>query len=614
MRITRRPRALEPDPQALASLVKPLGKLKCARLVVVGIAVIHINFDGLVEPGDGSRDIAGLEILLRHSVATEGIRWILFEHFLKEFDASLAHGGRVPLCATLRVMHWIAKGITTAGLLAALLAIAGCLSDYVPVDRTDRRDQEIQITHAVGGTHWRTLVEGGTWYQGFGPVLLALNPKNGAVLNKLACFPVGKSGALVDLVVFHGDLIGLLDRSAVVRIDRTDPGAMMAVESISEKALGIRPEQLSVAAGGLYVSGLGGIVRLDTGERFLAGSDVCGRVVGSALGIVATRKGEIVSLEEGLSHGKATDLAPLTGTLSTSGFIAFVDQGDRSARVGILDGDLHEVGFVEVAGEVSRLREIGERLWAMTPTEIVTWQLSTTGLSDARIIRVKGALDIDLVAVNTYAVAGTFGRALYRLDRDQSGAGDLFFAATREAGRLERVLSDGRRIIAGSPEGNWLYMTGGSCEPSSNPIQTVNPANSTLSGLFGSASIEGADSDLFTIDTAPRVVIRGSGIQQTIQMPQGTHARTLALVANDLWIGHDDGIDIWRFDDAKMVRVGRLRLQGPVTNIFPRRTEDGASWVTIFGGMGVAMWRPVDGTTAAVPSTPPTAAATSAGE
>ena len=76
-----------------------------------------------------------------------------------------------------------------------------------------------------------------------------LSTKNGAVLDKLACFPVGKSGALVDFAVYKGDLIGVLDRTAVVRIDRTNPLAMMVVETIKEKALGIRPETLSVVDG-----------------------------------------------------------------------------------------------------------------------------------------------------------------------------------------------------------------------------------------------------------------------------------------------------------------------------------------------------------------------------
>ena len=488
-----------------------------------------------------------------------------------------------------------------------ILPLGGCLTTYTPTAQADERPKEAYVSHSVGGTHWRTFVDNETWFQGFGPTLLVLSTKNGAVLDNLVCFPVGKSGALVDLVKYQGDLIAVLDRTAVVRIDRTNLSALMVVETIKEKALGIRPESLSVVDGELYVSGLGGVIRLDTGERFLAGTEVCGRVVGTSVGRVATRHSEIIRLSDETILGHATDLQNISASVGSSKLIAFVDQTKDSARVGIMDGDLHELAAVVVAGEVTRLREINGRLWAVTPGGMTTWKIASGGLSDEQKIRVRGALDIDMVGPNTYAIAGTFGRALYRLEADESGPGDEFFATTREAGRLERILSDGRRIVGGSDEGNWIYITGGTCEPSRNPIQTVNPPSAVAFGEFGKASIEGADSDVFTIESAHRVVVVGNGTIQTIQMPQGAYARTLATVGSDLWIGHDDGIDIWRLDGAKMDRVGKIRLQGPIVNIFPRRTNDGASWVSLYGGMGVVLWRPIEDASVASVSTTPAA-------
>ncbi len=490
---------------------------------------------------------------------------------------------------------------------SALLPLGGCLTTYTPTAKADERPKEAYVSHSVGGTHWRTLVENDVWFQGFGPNLLVLSTKNGAVLDKLACFPVGKSGALVDFALYQGDLIGVLDRTAVVRIDRTNPLAMMVVETMKEKVLGIRPESVSVVDGDLYVSGLGGVVRLDTGERFLAGTEVCGRVVGTAVGRVATRQGEIIRLSDETILGRATDLQNISVSDGSSKLIAFVDQEKDSARVGILDDNLHEIVATVVSGEVTRLRELNGRLWAVTPGGMTTWKVTSVGLADEQKIRVRGALDIDMVGPNTYAIAGTFGRALYRHEVDDGGSADEFFATTREPGRLERILSDGRRIVAGSDEGNWIYITGGSCEQSKNPIQTVNPPSAVAIGEFGKASIEGADSDVFTIESSYRVVVDGKGSSQTIQMPQGAFARTIETVGSDLWIGHDDGIDIWRLEGEKMIRVGRIRLQGPVMNIFPRRTNDGASWVSLYGGMGVVLWRPIEDASAASASTTPSA-------
>ncbi len=477
---------------------------------------------------------------------------------------------------------------------AGIFALASCLSDYTPESRVDPRPERLEITHLVGGAHWRTLCSGGIWFQGYGGSLLALNPETGATLDELKCMGLGTSGALVDMLVYRGDLIAVLDRTAVVRVDASDPKSMMVLEAITERELGIRPESLSVADGGLFVSGLGGVVRLDTGERFLASPAVCGRVAESARGVIATREGQLVRLEDGASVGRASDVHALTPGSGPPGGMVFVLQGKDAARVGILDANLIEAAAVVLPGEVARVREIDGRLYAVTPSEIVSWRIGERSLDDPSAIRVKGALDLDFAGENTLAVAGTFGRALYRPTTDARGPGDEFHAAHREPGRLERVLSDGRRIIAGSDEGNWLYMVGGSCEPSDREIQNVNPPRSTAEFSFGTVSIEGADGDALTVESGPRVIVKCKGSRQVIQMPQGAHARTIANVRDDIWIGNDDGIDVWRMASGSLARVGRVRMQGPVINIYPRRTNDGASFVSIFGGMGVVMWTKYD--------------------
>ncbi|MBM4101877.1 MAG: hypothetical protein FJ256_06395 [Phycisphaerae bacterium] len=493
----------------------------------------------------------------------------------------------------MSMRNWLAR----VGVGVPLLLTA-CLSDYTPTNRLDLRPKDLVCSHSVGGSHWCTLVYRDSLFQGFGAVLLVLDPQNGNVLAKLVCAAPGKSGALVDMVGHGSDLVAVLDRTSILRIDISNPRAPMVIESMSEKTLGVRPESVSSVDGAIYVSGLGGVVRVDTGERFLAGGAVCGKVVGTAAGPVTTRGGEIVRLSDGSVLGSATTLVALPGRGIADRRFGCVVQGKDAARIGLLDGDLHERASEAFDGQVSHLRYIQGELWAITPKQIGVWRVDADGLSTLPPIRVRGAIDAALVAPNTYLIAGTFGRSLYRREEDARGPADEFFATTREAGRLERVLSDGRRIVAGSPEGNWLYMTGGSCEPSTNPIQTMNPPCATIEGAFGKALIEGADTDAFTIEVAPRVIVEDKGQRQVLQMPQGSLARTVTNVGSDLWIGHDDGIDVWRRMNGSMVRVARVRLQGPVTNIYPRRTDDGASWVSLFGGMGVVVWQPVSTTPA----------------
>lgn len=511
---------------------------------------------------------------------------------------------------------FLRKGLSLVGACVPLL-VSACVSDYSPNNRLDVRPKDLVCSHSVGGSHWATLVYRDSVFQGFGATLLVLDPQNGSVLAKLICAAPGKSGALTDMVGHGSDLVAVLDRTSVLRIDISNPRSPMVVESMTEKVLGLRPESVSSVDGAIYVSGLGGVVRVDTGERFLAGGAVCGRVVGTAAGPVTTRGGEITRLSDGSVLGSATMLValPTTDAVRTGSDRRFgcVVQGENAARIALLDGDLNERAGVVCSGQVSHLRAIQDELWAITAEQIGVWRIDADGLSTLPPIRVRGAIDAALVAPNTYLIAGTFGRSLYRREADPRGAADEFFATTREAGRLERVLSDGRRIVAGSPEGNWLYMTGGSCEPSSNPIQTMNPPCATIEGAFGKAMIEGADSDAFTVEVSPRVIVEDKGQRQVLQMPQGSLARTITNVGADLWIGHDDGIDVWRRVNGSMVRVARVRLQGPVTNIYPRRTDDGASWVSLFGGMGVVVWQPINTSTSPDTDDPPSASATTAG-
>lgn len=501
------------------------------------------------------------------------------------------------------------SGWGIALLCAAFLA--ACDTTYVPVDRTDRRPRELQVTDLEGGTHWRTLVVGGRWYQGLGAELLLVSPRDASqVIDRVQALPRGLSGALVDMVEYDGDIVALLDRTAVVRIDPSNERKHVVTELMLERDLGVRPEELSVAGDGLFVSGLGGIVRLDTGDRLVAAPQRYGRVALTAQGLVATRGKDVVRLSDGAVIGLATDLQPMPSGIGPPGALAFALQQQGAARVGIKDENLNELAATAVPGDVRRVRILDGRLWAVGPAAIETWTIEVDGtgkvsLGDHRTIAVRGALDVDRVAPNSFAVAGTFGRSLYRLDADDRGASDQFYSAVREPGRLDTAYGDQRRIMAGSDEGMWVYTMGAECELTARELRVVSIPKSEVTGPFGTARIEGADDDPLTIDQGHRVVVNPpTGADRELAVPQGAMARTLESVDGDLWIGHDDGIDVWRPGVDGLKRVARVRIQGPVMHIFPRRAGNSAGFVSLFGGMGVAEWRPVDAATA-LPELPP---------
>ena len=75
-------------------------------------------------------------------------------------------------------------------------------------------------------------------------------------------------------------------------------------------------------------------------------------------------------------------------------------------------------------------------------------------------------------------------------------------------------------------------------------------------------------------------------------------ARCVAAVDGDFWIGHDRGVTVIKSVEAVPVKgaaprasdriLGRLRFAGPVLHIHPLLVGGGASFVSEFGGFGVA--------------------------
>ena len=65
-----------------------------------------------------------------------------------------------------------------------ILPLGGCLTTYTPTVHADERPKEAYVSHSVGGTHWRTFVDNGTWFQGFGGTLPIFNAGGNALYSK----------------------------------------------------------------------------------------------------------------------------------------------------------------------------------------------------------------------------------------------------------------------------------------------------------------------------------------------------------------------------------------------------------------------------------------------
>ena len=164
-------------------------------------------------------------------------------------------------------------------------------------------------------------------------------------------------------------------------------------------------------------------------------------------------------------------LEPLPAVSGLANGFLFVLQSSAGASVGVMGPDLRQVSDFAVRGQVRAVCFADARLWAIGEGEIGSAEILKDGmLGPTEWIAIKGARDLDMAGPNYLVVAGSFGRSIYRVKADGSGTGDTFLAVTREPGRLDAAVDDGRRVLTGSPEGSWIYTIGDDIEIVDLPI------------------------------------------------------------------------------------------------------------------------------------------------
>lgn len=489
-----------------------------------------------------------------------------------------------------------------AGALLIILLAAACGDPYKydREDRTDRRPRDLQVTHTVGGVHWCALGYAGGWYQGYGHRLLSLGARTGDVLCSIEPVPAGHGGPVQSLVAWRGDLYAVVERSALVRIDVRDPKDLAVMEVSDSAALGLEPEAVSVVDDRLFVSGVGGVLELPSGKRYLQGRDASGEVVQVGTELVVLVGNDLTALDGADMRIEASSIIPLPTGVGPAGGAILLEQTSSGSFVSLVDHAFSELDKVALGRGILTVSIAAGRAWAFTPTSMFTWSIQPTAFTDELEIKVKGAYGIELLGLNRYAVFGAFGRSLFRLETDEEGPGDTFHRSQREPGQIVIALSDQRRILAGTPTEAWSYTVGGDCELIQKTLQVGEMPRDSLDLEGGRATIEGDDRTTLLVELP--------GSRQEFHLPR---ISTIAAVGTDLWVAHADGLTVYRRvgesqhePDARAVEatategtgvheVASLRLPGPITHVFPRRAGQGASYVSGLGGMGTTEWKPV---------------------
>ncbi|MBX3355060.1 MAG: hypothetical protein KF724_05110 [Phycisphaeraceae bacterium] len=506
-------------------------------------------------------------------------------------------------------LNFIRRGALLPVMLS-LVALAGCINDtYIPEDRTDRTPRELRVTHQVGGIHHCGLLHGGTWFVSQGTTLLSIDPRTGRIRSEESVVPIGSSGAIVDMTIWREDLLVVLEETGLARIDLRSGRQPVTVEVIDAARLGIQPRSVSVVDDMLYISGVGGVVRLPDMKRFLQGSDLVGRVVATPSGPVAPVGRRVVRLDDGAYAGAATMLEPLPPSIGIDGGLAFVLQSRDGATIGLMGGDIREIASEVVPGFVRRLRVLEGHLWAVTDSELVAWRIKGRTLGEEERFPLKGGADIDAINENYFAVVGSFGRAILRKESDTTGPGDDFLRVTRVPGRMDLALTDQRTWIGSSAEGTWRYALRGKPELIERKVEVWGVPSREASANWGTAKLAGDEEDFRRVEISAGF----AGAKGTWTAPDEGRIWVVTVVDGDLWIGHDRGIAVLRArtggvvvdgaypvvsspargvtsSTSPLVEIGSVTLEGPVFNIAPLRTGQGVSFVSRWGGFGVVEW------------------------
>ncbi len=603
----------------------PLERFERAGLVKVVISVVGVDGDGFVVPRDGGFVIARVGVFLGDPVQAEGVVGLRLQHreesgesvglshagILHRISAGYNQGGSsspkrwsgyapdMPHLREDRSSPVVRRRVSPVSTRLILLAVGvllgcglqtGCDSGYAARQTIDLRPRIVEIQDHHGGTRRISLIHQDEWYQSFGPSIEIIDPEDGLRISTIDIGPFGTVPPISDLrVCLDGNLYAVYANDRVVRFDLQNARRPVAVRTWTAEELGFRPVLLSEAGGEIWVSGRGGVISLRDSARprltDLPDEAMLGRVVEAPEGLLLTNGRRVIAMEDGRYLGAASDLQRVPRELSDrigwKDAYVFILRGDKATTVGLMGPDIRELDSEVFPYAIWKARVLGDRLWAVGEDELVTWKIDDDGhLVEPQFVPIKGARDIAMLRDNYYAVAGTFGRAIYRFKADAGGAADEFLAVERSPGRVVQAITDGRRVLAGSEEGNWLYRIGGKMELSEKDLQTNTRGTRSLTLGWGEVSID---------DTSKELTILPLGAPEFTWSPSnGGRIFTLETAADRVWVGHDGGVDVFEFKEGKVVSTGSIVVEGPVVWLFRPRVGDKVAFVSAFGGIGTA--------------------------
>jgi hypothetical protein len=442
----------------------------------------------------------------------------------------------------------------------------------------------LRVTHHVGGAQRVIAIVDGVWFQTCGCELLRIDPATCEAQTIARLGGVGIDPPAIDMIAHDGALFIVLEDDAVLRVEPRG-AAPGTIDRIDAERLGIRPRRLSVVGDEVLVSGVGGVVRARDGTRVYRTEDdlEAGTIVLSERGPVVTIGRRIYTTMTGDFVGSASELIPVPTESSIPASFIFVRRGTVT-DVGLMTEAFREVDArtrtIGIEADVRRVRLIDDRIWVIPDGAVRAYAHRDDALVPVWTIDRADAFDLAALDDDRIAMAGGFGRAVYRLPEDGSQAEPMLERLAGAPGAIKRAVFDGRHVLIDGGGGPWLYTIGESIEPTESGPRRSAPIRREAATIHIGARI--ADDGL-------SVMLTARDLEAKWAAPEDVAVSCLAAVDGRIWVGHERGVTVLSGRPPKPADVlGDIRLDGPVLHLFPLLRGGGAVYVTRHGGLGVA--------------------------
>ena len=467
----------------------------------------------------------------------------------------------------------------------AYLAGVGCGTSWKADVSARPTTRSIVVDHQTDGTYRRMDVVGGAWYQTTGSDLLVLDT-TGRIISRQSLAPAGTAPPASDIVVAGDEMAVLLGQSEVIVLDRTEPWRPRIVDQIDAAKLGMWPLGLATEGDEILVLGKGS-ARTLSGEIIARsdGAEVTGVV--NHLGRQLHVAGRRIHRRAGDTYlGTASLLEPAAPQANLPDASLLFARNERSGSlVGYLGEDCRELDTlsmtVGVPGQVTRLRQQGNRVLVVTSTGLYVLRVTRDGLTKEWQWPSTGVEDADWIDEGHLAIAGSFGFGVVPIGVDDPIENAVEWTAS-PAG-LTHAASDGEGLRAHSPHGHWVYQIGRKAVLAERPSDPLSPPARSAAVLGWSVELN--DNGVAELDTP-------AGSHQ-LEAPGDGRFHCIAATEDAFWLGHDTGILLLMLQSVdgreEVVESRRLNvlIDGPVICIEPLVLGGGVAYAAEHGGFGI---------------------------